>query len=482
MTLPASFPISWQQICNEFGLAYTSSWPSAFYGKGGAPASGNLSFSDFLGRSNGPQYPTLFGSSSNYAGAPSQNVAWPAGHATNDIGILLVATNNQALPATPTGCTAIYATGGFGTAGAVGGIRLHAYWIRATSGSMPNIATGDSGNINVAKLLVFRGCRENGSPLDSTAAYGINNVSNPFFVSPGTAFNSKCLAIGVAAVAKDAADTDIMTAISSLGSNLQNASEIVDFADATSNGAGLVGYKAEVIAGMTTVGATQVTLDAAMNWEAIHFLLAPKAVAGTSDYYIIRSSQTFNAPYAGNVKLHAFGGGAGCRNAVGGTESGGGGAYAGKNSQAIASGAAIVCTIAAQVSGTSGAMGTGGDATIAISAVTQALAKGASGINGGQAASCTGDVKYSGGNGAAGSVWIDPEPPNSTYRAYGGAGGPAGSTGAGQAGTAGWTDTYYAEDGVDGASGSGLKGTGYGGHAPSGQTGGAAMIIIEMIP
>lgn len=52
MTLPTAPPISWTQICAEFALtATTAVWPRDFYGKGGAPASGNLSFADFLGRS-----------------------------------------------------------------------------------------------------------------------------------------------------------------------------------------------------------------------------------------------------------------------------------------------------------------------------------------------------------------------------------------------------------------------------------------------
>jgi hypothetical protein len=53
VTLPAVPPISIAQIAAEFGLAATAIFPTAFYGKGGAPASGVLSFFDFLGRSAG---------------------------------------------------------------------------------------------------------------------------------------------------------------------------------------------------------------------------------------------------------------------------------------------------------------------------------------------------------------------------------------------------------------------------------------------
>jgi hypothetical protein len=52
MTLPASGTISLYQIADEFGVARSTPFPSGFYGKGGAPSSGALSFADFYGRSN----------------------------------------------------------------------------------------------------------------------------------------------------------------------------------------------------------------------------------------------------------------------------------------------------------------------------------------------------------------------------------------------------------------------------------------------
>ena len=51
MTLPSSGPISINDIAAEFGLPSNSVFPTAFYGLGGAPSSGPLSFSDFYGRS-----------------------------------------------------------------------------------------------------------------------------------------------------------------------------------------------------------------------------------------------------------------------------------------------------------------------------------------------------------------------------------------------------------------------------------------------
>jgi len=52
MTLPASGAISLFQVADEFGLPRDTAFPAGFYGKGGAPSSGALGFSDFYGRSN----------------------------------------------------------------------------------------------------------------------------------------------------------------------------------------------------------------------------------------------------------------------------------------------------------------------------------------------------------------------------------------------------------------------------------------------
>lgn len=56
MTLPASGPISVNDIATEFGIPNNSVFPTAFYGKGGAPASGPLALEDFYGRSNAPSF------------------------------------------------------------------------------------------------------------------------------------------------------------------------------------------------------------------------------------------------------------------------------------------------------------------------------------------------------------------------------------------------------------------------------------------
>ena len=66
--------------------ATTAVWPNNFYGKGGAPGSGALSFSDFFGRSgvpSGPSFTPAPGSysangatSASFSVSASENVVW----------------------------------------------------------------------------------------------------------------------------------------------------------------------------------------------------------------------------------------------------------------------------------------------------------------------------------------------------------------------------------------------------------------------
>ncbi len=54
MTLPPSGQISLNDICAEFNIPNNAPFPNSFYGLGGAPSSGPLSFADFYGRSASP--------------------------------------------------------------------------------------------------------------------------------------------------------------------------------------------------------------------------------------------------------------------------------------------------------------------------------------------------------------------------------------------------------------------------------------------
>lgn len=150
------------------------------------------------------------------------------------------------------------------------------------------------------------------------------------------------------------------------------------------------------------------------------------------------------------VSAYAAGGGGGLgTSAGGGGNGGGGGGYAGLNSFSVTPGNVITVSVGIAGSGSTGANATvGGDSMFSASSTLLAKGGGAGqdtrgGVtaSGGLAASEFGDVKHSGGNGAAGAS-------NGTTGFGGGGGGGAGTTADGSIGIAG------SISGVGGAGGS----------------------------
>lgn len=107
--------------------------------------------------------PTWQADGTAVGGAAGFNVSWP-GHLTDDIGLLLVNTSNQAL-ATPAGWTLVGTTG-TGTAATADSAAIYVFWKRATSGAEPVAVIPDSGDHQVAVIVTFRGCVLTGPPVD----------------------------------------------------------------------------------------------------------------------------------------------------------------------------------------------------------------------------------------------------------------------------------------------------------------------------
>jgi hypothetical protein len=202
------------------------------------------------------------------------NAPWPA-HQVDDIGILLIKTDNQDPPATPTGCTAIYTPTGTGTPGGFSGlgVKLHAYWIRATSTSMPDINTGDSGTQNIAIILTFRGCVASGDPIDGTpgtdTATTTTNVTIPGLTTTGD--NRMVVALcGISL--PDAVNT--ANASGWANGSLESIAEILDQATISGPGGGFVGACGEKAAA-GAVGETTATLANSAAQERLSFALKP---------------------------------------------------------------------------------------------------------------------------------------------------------------------------------------------------------------
>ena len=205
------------------------------------------------------------------ASSPSAGtVAWP-GHVANDVALLLVeAAGGEAITLSiPSGFVEVtnspQATGA-GTAG----VRLHAYWCRATHPAMPTVTVADPGDHWSAAMLTFRGCAKTGSPIDVTAG-GVKTPATTSFSSPSVTTTMD----GALIVASIARDDDIATAEFSAWTNagLASIAEVFDLGTTLGNGGGIgVGVGIKTAAGAT--GATTGTVVSSIN-ASITIALAP---------------------------------------------------------------------------------------------------------------------------------------------------------------------------------------------------------------
>lgn len=88
------------------------------------------------------------------AGGGALAVAWGAGHVAGDLGVLTVATANETF-ATPSGWT-LAAEAGVGAIGTTG-VRIRVFWRFATSGAEASASVADSGQHQIANIVVYRG-------------------------------------------------------------------------------------------------------------------------------------------------------------------------------------------------------------------------------------------------------------------------------------------------------------------------------------
>src|SRR5439155_20563953 len=104
------------------------------------------------------------------SGTGTLTVAWPA-HAINDIGLLIIETQNDAVTLAANAANWTQVTNSpQGTGTTSTGTRLTVFWSRATSTSMGNVGlTGTGMDHQIAQILTFRGVTTSGNPWDVTA-------------------------------------------------------------------------------------------------------------------------------------------------------------------------------------------------------------------------------------------------------------------------------------------------------------------------
>src|SRR5438876_628790 len=113
--------------------------------------------------------PTYQAAGTVQSGTGTLTVAWPA-HAINDIGLLIIETQNEAVTLGTNAAnwtTVTNSPQGTGTTST--GTKLTVFWSRATSTSMGAVGVNDAGDHQIAQIITFRGVVATGNPWDVTA-------------------------------------------------------------------------------------------------------------------------------------------------------------------------------------------------------------------------------------------------------------------------------------------------------------------------
>lgn len=134
-------------------------------------------------------FPTVNAIGSQFANAGAPTVPWPASHATNDIGLLLIQTNGQGsvIDLTAAGWTQMPdSPQSVGTPGAAGAVSVSAWWRRALSGAEADVIINDSGDHQLGRMVLLRGCETAGNPWNASNG-GTQGVTGTAYTLPGGA-------------------------------------------------------------------------------------------------------------------------------------------------------------------------------------------------------------------------------------------------------------------------------------------------------
>jgi putative pyrroloquinoline-quinone-binding quinoprotein len=185
-------------------------------------------------------------------------VAWPT-HQAEDIGLLIIQTNNQAVTLGTNAADWTQVTNspqGTGTAGSAGATRLTVFWSRATSNAMGAVGINDSGDHQIAQIITFRGVTNTGNPFDVTAGNVASSASTAVSIPGATTTVANTLVVAIVANA-----TDTTTAQTSgwTNSNLSSVTERADTQNTPGFGGGF-GVATGVKATAGAYGTTTATL------------------------------------------------------------------------------------------------------------------------------------------------------------------------------------------------------------------------------
>jgi hypothetical protein len=206
--------------------------------------------------------------------AAAFTLAWPAGHAIDDIGILVIETANEAC-ATPAGWTVLNTPTGTGAAASPSSTRLSAFWRRATSAAEADASIADSGTEQQAVMFVLRGCDTGASPIE--ALTGNTNAASTTAQTclSITTLGASRYVVGAAVNAGNPGATNNACCVWTTNAALGNFIELADF---TLTGASQIG----VFGGQMVVpGATGTTAGTfGTTGVSEHIVFAVKPIGG----------------------------------------------------------------------------------------------------------------------------------------------------------------------------------------------------------
>lgn len=217
------------------------------------------------------------------AGTGASTPPIPAGAVAGDIMVLLCETSNAVIvndAALQSAGWTPFSSSPQGTGSGTTATRLTSYWKRHT-GTESNPALGDSGDHTGGIVMVFRGCKASGSPIDadagSVAASASTSVSCPTITTTGAD------RMVVAAVAWSTDSASAQTS-SWTNANLTGLTERQDSGSTAGNGGG-ISVATGVMATAGAVGATTATLATSSVQGRIQFALIPEPIAD-GDYTV----------------------------------------------------------------------------------------------------------------------------------------------------------------------------------------------------
>lgn len=186
-------------------------------------------------------------------------VPFPAGYATDDIGLLIrESTNNPG--ATPAGWTALTPRG-VGTASAIGSARCETWWKRLTVASETNPTFIAETTHQSGIIIIIRGCPNSSVPVMSEAGLANNPGANPTSFAALTSTLNDSLWVEIAARTNDTIVTPQFT--TETNASLTGLTKILDTGSNLADGGGIAIFTgSKVFAGAaaaTTVTATDFT-------------------------------------------------------------------------------------------------------------------------------------------------------------------------------------------------------------------------------